>query len=241
MFGLKDIYWVIINSFISFIYLFIISKLLGKKQIAQLEFIDYVVGISLGSIAADMSVETQAPFYHTLIAMTIFFFLALMVALVGRKNTLFKRILKGKPSTLIYQGVIDYKELIKCKIDVNDLLSMLREKGFFDIEEVAFALFEPSGKLSVLPKGENRPVVAKDLGEKVDRAVLKNILVADGRISKSGINEIGKDKKWLFEALKIHQKRELKNILLATYDSKAGVKIFYKNHIELRFKNKIRQ
>ena len=82
MFGLQDIYWVIINSFISFIYLFIISKLLGKKQIAQLEFIDYVVGISLGSIAADMSVETQAPFYHALIAMTIFFFLAFLVAII---------------------------------------------------------------------------------------------------------------------------------------------------------------
>lgn len=90
MFGLDDIYWVIINSFISFIYLFVISKLLGKKQIAQLEFIDYVVGISLGSIAADMSVETEAPFYHALIAMTIFFFLAILVALLGRKNTFLK-------------------------------------------------------------------------------------------------------------------------------------------------------
>lgn len=238
MFGLKDIYWVVINSFISFVYLFIISKLLGKKQIAQLEFIDYVVGISLGSIAADMSVETQAPFYHAIIAMTIFFFLALMVALIGRKNTFFKRVLKGKPSMLIYDGVIDYKELVKCKIDVNDLLSMLREKGYFDISEVAYALFEPSGKLSVLPKGEWRPTVAEDLGKNaIQKSLLKNILVADGRISKSGLNEINRDKKWLFDKLSI-TKKDLKNILLVTYDDNEGLKVFRKNDRELRFLNK---
>ena len=242
MFGLQDIYWVVINSFISFIYLFIISKLLGKKQIAQLEFIDYVVGISLGSIAADMSVETEAPFYHALIAMTIFFFLALMVALIGRKNTFFKRILKGKPSVLIYEGQSDYKELVKCKIDINDLLSMLREKGYFDITEVEYALFEPSGELSVLPKGSFRPVVAEDMGQKaVKKSRLKNVLIADGRVSKSGLNEIGKDKEWLFKKLKIASKKDIKNILLATFDTGQGFTVFQKNKNELRAIDKIRQ
>ncbi len=242
MFGLKDVYWVIINSFVSFIYLFIISKLLGKKQIAQLEFIDYVVGISLGSIAADMSVETEAPFYHALIAMTIFFLLALAVALIGRKNTFFKRILKGKPSVLIYEGEIDYKELVKCKIDINDLLSMLREKGFFDITEVSYALFEPSGKLSVLPKGNFRPVVAEDISMKiVKQPELKNVLIADGRISKSGLNEIEKDKDWLFKKLNIKNKKEIKQILLATFDDENGFIVYHKNKNEFRTKDKSRQ
>ena len=237
MFGLQDIYWVIINSFISFIYLFIISKLLGKKQIAQLEFIDYVVGISLGSIAADMSVETQAPFYHALIAMTIFFFLAFLVAIIGRKNTFFKRILKGKPSVLIYEGQIDYKELAKCKIDINDLLSMLREKDYFDISEVAYALFEPSGKLSVLPKGEFRPTVAQDIGKNVIRkSKLTNVVVSDGKISYSGLNEIKQDKNWLFKKLNIATKKQLKQIILATFDNEDGFKVYYKNKQVLREK-----
>lgn len=229
MFGLKDIYWVIINSFISFIYLFVISKLLGKKQIAQLEFIDYVVGISLGSIAADMSVETDKPFYHAIIAMTIFFFLAILVALIGRKNTFFKRILKGKPAMLIYEGKIDYQQLVKCKIDINDLLSMLREKAQFDVDEVEYAIFEPSGNLSVLPKGNYRPVVAEDLGKQfIKKAKLSNVLVADGQISKSGLNEINKSEHWLFQKLKISSKKEIKNILLAIYDDNK-MKIYYKN------------
>ena len=186
MFGIKPVLWVLINSFVSFIYLFIISKILGKKQIAQLEFIDYTVGISLGSIAAQMSTDSETPFYYYLIAMSVFFLLALLVAVVGRKNTFLKRLLKGKPSTLIYDGQINYKELKKNKIDVNDLLSMLREKEFFDIADVAYAVFEPSGELSVLPKGENAPVTISDVApDKIEKASLTNSLVADGAVSHS--------------------------------------------------------
>ena len=92
MFGLDQIYWVLINSAISFIYLFIISKILGKKQVAQLEFIDYVVGISLGSIAAEMATSDK-PFYHYIIAMSIFFALAYLVALVGNSNLAFAELI----------------------------------------------------------------------------------------------------------------------------------------------------
>ena len=111
MFGIQPIFWVLIDSAVAFLYLFIISKILGKKQIAQLEFIDYTVGISLGSIAAEMATNTEVPFYFFLIAMTIFFALALLVAIIGRKNTFLKRLLKGKPATLVYDGKINYKEL----------------------------------------------------------------------------------------------------------------------------------
>ncbi len=221
MFGIKPVLWVLINSFVSFIYLFIISKILGKKQIAQLEFIDYTVGISLGSIAAQMSTDSETPFYYYLIAMSVFFLLALLVAVVGRKNTFLKRLLKGKPSTLIYDGQINYKELKKNKIDVNDLLSMLREKEFFDIADVAYAVFEPSGELSVLPKGENAPVTISDVApDKIEKASLTNILVADGAVSHSGLTESNKDEAWLLDRLGASDKSELKKYILVTYDDK---------------------
>ncbi len=222
MFGISAIYWVLINSFVSFIYLFIISKLLGKKQIAKLEFIDYAVGISLGSIAAEWSTVTDEPFYYYIIAMSIYFVLAFLVAVIGRKATFLKHLLKGRPTTLVYNGKILYKNVKKCKIDVNDLLSMLREKSFFDISDVAYAIFETSGELSVLPKGNLKPVVLENLTQKpkIEEASLSNVMIVDGVISKSGLNEINKDKAWLYKNLKIHSKKELKNILLAIYDEK---------------------
>ncbi len=223
-FGIEPIYWVLINSVVSFIFLFIISKILGKKQIAQLEFIDYAVGISLGSIAAEMAINSEVPFYYFLIAMAIFMLLALLVDIVGRKCTFFKRLMKGKPITVIYEGKIDYAELKKSKIDVNYLLSMLREKGFFDIEDVAYAIFETSGELSVLPKGNQRPVVAEDLnGIKIKQAQLSNVLVVDGDISYSGLNEANKGEEWLLRRLNVKSKEELKKVLLATYDSENDV------------------
>ncbi len=223
MFGIPPVFWVVINSVTSFVYLFIISKVLGKKQIAQLEFIDYAVGISLGSIIAEWAFDTERPFYFYIIASSIFFVLALFVAIIGRKNTFFKRMIKGKPATLVYEGKIIYKQLNKCKIDVNDLLSMLREKGFFDIDDVAYALFETSGKLSVLPKGNKVPVVVQDLpNAKISKSSLTNVLVVDGEISKSGLNELNKTKEWLFEKLNLESKKDLKNILLASYSEQTN-------------------
>ncbi len=232
MFGISGIYWVLINSVASFIFLYIISKVLGKKQIAQLEFIDYAVGISLGSIAADWSIETKEPFYYYLIAMAIFFVLAWLVAEIGRKSSFLKRVFKGKPSTLIYEGEVVYKELKKNKIDVNDLLSMLREKNYFDINDVAYAIFEPSGKLSVLPKGSQKPVVIKDIdGAQVKESSLNNVLIVDGVVSKSGLSEAGKNKEWLFRKLKIDSKKDLKNIILAVYDETTNlISVHYKKH-----------
>lgn len=220
MFGIRPIYWVLIDSAVAFLYLFVISKLLGKKQIAQLEFIDYTVGISLGSIAAEMATNTEVPFYFFLIAMTIFFVFATLVAIVGRKSTFLKRLLKGKPATLIYDGKINYKELKKNKIDVNDLLSMLREKGYFDIADVAYAVFEPSGELSVLPVGAQKPLVMEDLDkDKIQPAQLEDIVIVDGVLSYSGLNNVDKDEEWLFKRLGITEKSELKDIILCVYDA----------------------
>ncbi|MBQ8684804.1 MAG: DUF421 domain-containing protein [Clostridia bacterium] len=219
MFGINTVYWILINSVSSFVFLFIISKLLGKKQIAQLEFIDYAVGISLGSIAAEWAFTDEQPFYHFMIAMSVYFLLALGVALIGRKNSFFKRLFKGKPVTLVYEGNIRYDGLAKSKIDVNDLLSMLRENGYFDIADVEYAIFETSGRLSVLPKGDQKPVVMEDIDKrKIKKASLTNVLVVDGAVSKSGLSELNKDEAWLFKKLRVSGKRDLKNVLLATYD-----------------------
>lgn len=231
MFGIPKIYWLFINSFSSFWFLFIISKLLGKKQIAQLEFIDYAVGISLGSIAAEWAFSDERPFYYYVVAMAMFFILAFLVAVVGRKSSFFKRLFKGKPVTLIYEGEILSENLNKSKIDVNDLLSMLREKGYFDPNDVAYAIFETSGQLSVLPKGSQKPVVMEDIDKrKIKQSSLTDILVVDGIVSKSGLNEIGKTMAWLFKKLQIKDKRELKNIILATYDDENNkLNVHYKN------------
>ncbi len=221
---------VVIFSLSSVVYLFVLSKLLGKKQIAQLDFIDYVMGISIGSIAAEMATDTsQNPFYYYIIAMGIFFLFDVFVTLIARKGTGLKHFFKGKPATVIYEGKLNYKALNKCGIDVNDVISMCREKGYFNINDVAYAVFETSGKLSVLPKGHMRPTVAEDLRQlNIEQASLPIYLVVDGEVSYSSLSEIDKDEKWLMEKLQINSTKELKQILLAIYDEQTRQVVLHK-------------
>ena len=125
---MNEIVKLLLMSFGSVAYLFIISKLMGKKQIAQLEFIDYVMGISIGSISADMATDlSDSPFWYYLVAMAVFFLFDYFVSILGRKGSFFKRFFKGKPITIIYDGKLLYPMLKKSKLDVNEVLAMCRE------------------------------------------------------------------------------------------------------------------
>ena len=210
---------VILFSLCSVGFLFIISKILGKKQIAQLEFIDYVMGISIGSIAAEMATDvSDNPFWYYLIAMAIFFLFDLTLTFLGRKGFFMKRFLKGAPLTIVKDGKIDYKQLKKSKLDVNELIALCREKGFFNLQDVAYVIFENSGEVSVLPKSEKTPTVVQDIDVKKPIASLTKYLIVDGRILKESLRELIKDKNWLFNQLKLKNEKELKNVILAFYD-----------------------
>lgn len=219
-----------IFSLSAVVYLFILSKLLGKKQIAQLDFIDYVMGISIGSIAAEMSTDTSdRPFYYYLIAMGIFFLFDVIISWLGKKGPTLKKFFKGKPSTLIYEGKINYKALKKSGIDVNDLISLCREKSYFDLSNIAYAVFETNGELSILPKGNAMPPTLKDLKDpKIKKSSLPIYLVIDGRISYSSLSELNKQEDWLLKRLNVKNKKDLKNILIAVYDEKADKIILHK-------------
>lgn len=207
----------LIFSSVAVIFLFIISKLMGKKQIAQLEFIDYVMGISIGSIAAEMATDVgDTPFYYYLIGMTIFFLFDILVSYLGRKGPAMKHFFKGRPLMIIYKGEINFKNLKRSRLDINDVIEMCREKGFFDMSQIEFAIFENSGKLSILPKNDYKPIVAEDIGLNLPKVKLPIYLVVDGRISFSSLNEIKKDKQWLYKKAKLDDK-SIKNVLLATF------------------------
>lgn len=214
---MNDIVKLLIFSFSSVAFLFVISKLMGKKQIAQLEFIDYVMGISIGSISAEMATDTgDTPFYFYLIGMTVFFLFDMFVSYLGRKGPAMKHFFKGYPEMIIYDGEIQYKTLKKSKLDINEVLSMCREKGYFDINDVAFAVFETSGTLSIMPKGNVRPPVIEDIRRDNEKASLPYYLVVDGHISFSTLNELQKDKDWLFARCNL-DKKSIKKVLFIEY------------------------
>lgn len=217
---MDEILTILYSAAAAYVVLFIISKLLGKKQIAELDFIDYVTGISIGSIAAEMATDLERPFYYFIISMAIFFLFDIIVTLLSRKCNFLKNFLRGKPLVLISQGKLDFDALKKSKIDFYDLLGMARNKGYFDLEEIEYAIFETNGDLSILATDEKRALKKEDFDNiKDSQPSLTNYLVVDGEISKYGLSETKKDKSWVLDELK-KSNINIKNVLYAKYDDK---------------------
>lgn len=223
-----DFTHVLYQSLFAFVALFIVSKILGKKQVAQLEFTDYVIGISIGSIAAEMATVDDKPFYHFIVAIVIFAGLDLFITLVSRKAHFLKTIFKGRPLILISNGEIVYKNLVKSKLDVKELLALCRDKGYFDLEDVAFCIFENNGKISILPKSNARPTVAEDLNVPQQKVYLPVALVVDGKPIKKELKKLNKDETWLYKKLNINNKKQLKEIVIATFDRSQNKMNVYK-------------
>lgn len=222
------IYKILINSLIAFVSLFFIAKLLGKKQIAELTFCDYVVGISLGSISAEWAIDDgDKPWYVYCAAILIFFILSLIIDFAERKNPFLKKLFKGSPIVLISDGEIDYINLKKSKLDVNALLGMCRVAGYFDLKDIAYAVFETSGELSILPRSECRPASTEELGIKTEKARLILPFIIDGIIFDDALKRVEKSREWLLEQLK---GEDVRRVLLACYDP-------VKNELSVRMKN----
>lgn len=214
----NDILSVFLSALAAYAVLFVISKLLGKKQIAELDFIDYVTGISIGSIAAEMATDLERPIYLFIISMGVFFLFDMIITLISRKTNWLKYFLRGKPLILINQGKIDFKNLKKSKIDFYDLQGLARDKGYFDLSEIEYAIFETNGDLSILATDEKRAVKKEDfVGIKSSVPKLTNYLVVDGDISKYALSETKKSKDWVLKEIK-KQKINIKDIMYAKYD-----------------------
>ncbi|MEG1535934.1 MAG: DUF421 domain-containing protein [Clostridia bacterium] len=210
---------VLIFSVGAFVSLFVIAKLLGKKQIAELDFIDYAVGISLGSIASEWATGLDEPWYHFLIAMVVFFLLDVLVTVLSRKSLLFKKYLQGMPIVLIFDGKFNYKNLKSSKMSVNDVLGLCRAQGYFHLEEIAYAIFETNGEVSVMPKEKYRPATLQDLpnNKEIKTAAFPYYLVIDGKICDEQLRDVNQDAEWLTTKLQLDEK-PIDNILLACYN-----------------------
>lgn len=213
------------RSFVSLVVLFIVTKWIGKKQVSELSLFDYVIGISIGNFAAEMTINMDAPFIHGVLAMAVFGFVAYLVSIVTMKSMKLRRLLIGIPTLLVQNGKLIEKNLKKTKYDVNDFLEQCRTDGYFDVSEIEYALLEANGKLSILPKAENKPLTPKDMNLKVTKSSLCANVIIDGHIMEKNLTNMNKDEAWLLHELKV-QGYKLETILLATLDDSNKL-IFY--------------
>lgn len=220
---------VIPRSLLALTVLFIITRLIGRKQVSELSLFDYVIGISIGNFAAETTMNFEGQFVNGIIAVVTFGVVAYLVSIITMKSIILRRFLIGSPIVVIQDGKILERSMRKLRIDVNDLLEQIRNGGYFDLNQVAYAIMETNGKISILPKGEYQPVINKDMNIKVDKASVCSNAVIDGHVMKNNLDGIEKDEKWLLHELKVKGYSSLDNILLATIDGNDKIVVYEKN------------
>lgn len=217
MFDYKEILEVSYRALISLVTLFLITKLLGKKQVSQLSLFDYVIGISIGNFAAEVTINLEAEWINGVVAVIIFGVVAYLVSILTMKSIVARRFFMGAPTVVIQNGKIIKESLKKVKLDINDLLEECRNNNVFDLNQINYALMEANGKLSILLKPEYLPLTPNDMKLKVNRNGLVANVVIDKKIMLNNLLQMGKDEKWLIKELK-NKGIILDDILLATLD-----------------------
>lgn len=212
--------WIIIafKSVILLIVLFFMTKWLGKKQISQLNIFEYISGIVLGGIVAIHTIEPERNIIYGLIAMFIWFIVPFAVEFIALKSKSFRNFTQGKSTVLIQDGKIMEDNLKKEGYSTDDLLEKLRDNNIFLASDVEFAVLEPSGSLSVLPKKENQPLTAKDLGLKLAPEKEPQTVVMDGKVLLEPLANLSLNTNWLETELdKLNV--SIENVFLAQADN----------------------
>lgn len=235
-FQFQELGTVLIRGFLSLIALFFITKLLGKKQVSQLSLFDYVTGISIGNFAAETTINLDSSLWYGIAAVIEFGIVAYLINIITMKSIVLRRFIIGVPTVLIDKGKIIEKGLKKVHFDVNDLLEECRSNGYFDLNEIDYAVMEVNGTLSIMPKSAYKPVTIKDLSLKqANQSLCANVII-DGKIMNNNLKNMGKDNKWLNQQLEIKGYNKINNILLATIDCDEKLTIYERN-IEKKNKN----
>ncbi len=220
-----DILKVIFTSVLSAAALFVIAKILGHKQMSQLDFFDYITGITIGSIAAELATELEEPI-KPLIAMIVYGVIAAGLSYITRKLPRLRKFVNGTPTIIMNGGKIYRKNMKKAKMDLSEFMVMCRQEGYFNLNDIQTAIFEYNGRLTVLPKATKRPINPNDLNIIPPIDAISTEVIMDGRILEENLKRLGLDKNWLSNELKCQGYKNEREILLSVCDDNRQLTIF---------------
>ena len=220
---------VVYRTFLSALTLFLLAKAMGRKQIGELNTFDYIIGITIGSIASEMTVNSDVSLINCIVAMTVFSLIGILISYGTTKSMFLRRFFTGCPIILIENGKIIEKGLNKARFDINDLLQECRINGYFDISEIAYAVMEANGRISFLLKSKYTPVTLSDMKIKASKKGLCVNLIIDGNIMIEHLKNINKDSAWLLTRLENMGYSDYSNILLASCDTKEQITVYLKS------------
>lgn len=210
---------------VSIVVLFLLTKLMGSKQVSQMTIFDYVVGITIGSIAAELATELEQP-HQPLTALVLYGLIAVGISLLTNKSLKARALLTGKPLVLLEDGVIYRKNLKKARLDLSEFLTFCRMGGWFDLNQLQMAVLEHNGVVSFLPKETDRPATLADLGHQPKQSQVQVPFVMDGHLMEENIRQAGKEESWVHRGLLRQGYKDESEVLLALWGGGEQLTVF---------------
>lgn len=216
---------VILTSILSAVALFLIAKIMGHKQMSQLDFFDYITGITIGSIAAELATELEKP-WRPLIAMIIYGIITVTLTLITSKLPRMRKFINGTPTIIMSGGKIYRNNMKKAKMDLSEFMVMCRQEGYFNLNDIQTAVFEYNGRLTILPKATKRPVNPEDMNIVPPPESINTEVIMDGRILEENLKRLGLDINWLKKELECQGYKNAKEIFLGICDQNKQLTLF---------------
>lgn len=217
----------IIRTLFFYFFLICIMKLMGKRQLGQLQLSELVTTLLLSEIAADPITNPDVPLLHAVVPILPLFFLEIIISFTATKVPKFKKLFDGVPCIVVVKGKLDQRQLRKNRISLDELLSEMRKKDIYDISDVEYAILEQNGQLSITPKTEKLTVSKADLGIKDKECGISHPLVIDGHIYDYNLTLLGKDRTWLLRTLK-QMGTQYKKVFLFSMDDAGNTNLILK-------------
>lgn len=223
-----DILKIVSLSFGSLVILFILTKLMGNREMSQLTMFDYIVGITIGSIAAEMSTSLESNFMEPVVAMIVYGLVTVFISYITCKSLSLRRFFTGRARILLDNGKLYRKNFKSAKIDLNDFLMECRINGYFNLSDIQTAILEPNGRVSFLPKSLKRPATPEDLNLSPNTENIVINVILDGVLLKENLAKTGNNINWLENNLKEQGINDIKKVFLATCDNQSNLSVYVK-------------
>lgn len=211
---------VLIRTIILYLLVLITMRIMGKRQVGQLEPFELAITIMISELASLPMQDNKIPLIHGVIPIITLLLMEVIIAVLQLKSEKSRLLLTGKPSILIRDGKIDIKELRTQQFNLNDLFEELRLQGYFNLSDIQVAILETSGQLSIIPKTDNTPATKKDMNVKSTQENLPITLILDGNINEANLKVAGKNRSWLISQLNKNNINAPEKVFIAMLDTK---------------------
>ena len=211
---------VIARTFILYTTVILVIRIMGKRQVGELQPFELAITIMVSALAAIPMEDIGIPLLYSIIPILLLLGFQEILSMINLKSKKARSLICGEPSVVIKNGKLIESELKSLRINLNDLLEQLRIKGFHTIEDVEFAIMETTGELSVIPKSQKRPVTPKDLEISTEYEGLPRALIIDGQVQNQNLKKIGLDQTWLNKTLSEYNINNPRQVIFAAINTK---------------------